>query len=491
VKEIIFAVILFSIPMAFAQEYPETGVKVETVAENLTIPWSIDWLPDGTILFTERNGHLRVIQNGELLEDPLLSLGVGGVEGGMLGVAVDPDFEENNFIYLYYTYNEFLSTTNKLARFQLVDGKLTEDKILLDGIPGGPFHDGGRIQFGPDGKLYITTGEAGDPKLAQDLNSLGGKILRINSDGTIPEDNPWENSSIYSIGHRNPQGIDWDEFGNLVATEHGPSGWRGVAHDEINLIFPGTNYGWPDIIGDETADDLQNPILHTGDDTWAPSGAEFYYGDKIPQWTGKYFVATLRGSHLHMIDFDLQEKMVLSHEKLFQDGFGRLRDVQTGPDGFLYILTSNKDGRGFPNANDDKILRIIPINSINNFEDCVTFGNPIMESYPRQCRTEDGRHFVEVISEIPDWVRKTAKWWSLNQIADEEYSSGLQYLIEKNIIIVPIETLAEGSSEQQLPSWLRKDAGWWSQGSISDEEYFKSIQWMMNNNFIKTEFRLK
>ncbi|MCV0410441.1 sorbosone dehydrogenase family protein [Nitrosopumilus sp.] len=490
-KEIIFVVILFSIPIAFAQEYPEIGVKVETVAENLTIPWSIDWLPDGTILFTERNGHLRVIQNGELLEDPLLSLGVGGVEGGMLGVAVDPDFEENNFIYLYYTYNEFLSTINKLVRFQLADGKLTEDKILLDGIPGGPFHDGGRIQFGPDGKLYITTGEAGDPKLAQDLNSLGGKILRINSDGTIPEDNPWENSSIYSIGHRNPQGIDWDEFGNLVATEHGPSGWRGVAHDEINLIFPGMNYGWPDIIGDETAEGLQNPILHTGDDTWAPSGSEFYYDDKIPQWTGKYFVATLRGSHLHMIDFDLQEKKVLSHEKLFQDEFGRLRDVQTGPDGFLYILTSNQDGRGFPNANDDKILRIIPINSINNFEDCVAFGNPIMESYPRQCRTEDGKHFVEVISEIPDWVRKTAKWWSLNQIADEEYASGLQYLIEKNIIIIPAGTLAEGSSEQQLPSWLRKDAGWWSQGLISDEEYFKSIQWMINNNFIKTELRLK
>ena len=264
-----------------------SGYTVETVAENLTIPWSIDWLPDGTALFTERNGNLRVIQNGELLQEPLLSLGVGAGEGGLLGVTVDPDFEQNNFIYLYYTYNELVTTSNKVVRYQLTDGKITEDKVLIDGIPGASYHDGGRVQFGPDGKLYITTGEAGNPELSQDMNSLGGKILRINSDGTIPEDNPWKNSPIYTIGHRNPQGIDWDESGNLVATEHGPSGWRGSAHDEINLIIPGANYGWPDVIGDETAEGLQNPILHTGDDTWAPSGADFYNGDEIPQWKGK------------------------------------------------------------------------------------------------------------------------------------------------------------------------------------------------------------
>ena len=487
-KEIIFALIIISIiPTVFAQEYPELGVKVETVAENLTIPWSIDWLPDETILFTERNGHLRIIQNGNL-QEPILSLGVGGVEGGMLGVAVDPDFEKNNFIYLYYTYNEFLSTYNKLVRYQFVDGVLTENKILLDGIPGGPFHDGGRIQFGPDGKLYVTTGEAGNPDLSQDLNSLGGKILRINSDGTIPEDNPWKDSAIYSIGHRNPQGIDWDESGNLVATEHGPSGWRGVARDEINVITPGDNYGWPEIIGDESADGLKSPILQTGDDTWAPSGSEFYYGDKIPAWNGKYFVAALRGNHLHMIDFDLKNETILSHEKLFQDDFGRLRDVQTGPDGFLYILTSNQDGRGFPNPGDDKILRIIPMNEINNFEECIAAGNPAMESYPRQCRTEDDKHFVEVISKIPEWVRNTAKWWSLTQISDDEYSTGLQYLINHDIIRVPIGITSEGDSEQKLPSWLRKDAGWWSQGLLSDDEYFKSIQWMINNGFIKLKF---
>ena len=358
--------IIFGITFDFQSEdslpiktEPISGIKVETVAENLSIPWSIDWLPDGTILFTERIGNLRAIENG-IVQEPLLTLGVSGEEGGMLGVAVDPEFEENNYIYLYYTYNEFVSTFNKLVRYQLVDGVVTEDKVLMDEIPGGPYHDGGRIQFGPDGYLYITTGDAGDATLSQNLNSLAGKILRINSDGTIPEDNPWEDSPVYSIGHRNPQGIDWDESGNLVATEHGPSGWRGVARDEINVITPGTNYGWPDVIGDESMDGLQNPILHTGDDTWAPSGAEFYDGDKIPQWAGKYFVATLRGTHLHMIDFDLENNVVISDEKLFQDEFGRLRDVQTGPDGYLYILTSNQDGRGSPSSNDDRILRIVP-----------------------------------------------------------------------------------------------------------------------------------
>ena len=141
--------LLSLIPAAFAQEYPELGVRVETVAENLTIPWSIDWTPDGMILFTEREGELRAIKNGQLLQEPLLSLGVGGVEGGMLGVAVDPNYLENHYIYVYYTYNEFLSTLNKLVRYQMINGMVNEDRVLIEGIPGGPFHDGGRIQFGP------------------------------------------------------------------------------------------------------------------------------------------------------------------------------------------------------------------------------------------------------------------------------------------------------------------------------------------------------
>ena len=234
-KEIFFVFITFlGFPMVSAQEYPDLGVKVEVVADNLKIPWSIAWAPDGTVFFTERSGHLRAIQNGELLEEAIFSLDVGGVEGGLLGVTLDPRYNENHFIYLYYTYNEFLSTQNKVVRYVESDLTLSEDMVLIDEIPGGPFHDGGRIEFGPDGKMYITTGDAGNAGLAQDKNSVAGKILRINSDGSIPEDNPFSNSPIYSYGHRNPQGIDCDLFGNLVATEHRPSRWRRVPNYEMN-----------------------------------------------------------------------------------------------------------------------------------------------------------------------------------------------------------------------------------------------------------------
>ena len=438
-KEILFVIAIFScIPFVFAQEYPELGVKVEIVAENLDIPWSIVWTPDGTIFFTERSGNLRVIQDGIVSEKPILSLDVGGVEGGLLGIALDPNYSENHYVYLYYTYNDFISTQNKVVRYVESNLSLSEDKVLMDKIPGGPFHDGGRIKFGPDDKLYITTGEAGNADLAQDKNSVAGKILRINSDGSIPEDNPFSGSSIYSYGHRNPQGLDWDESGNLVATEHGPSGWHGVAHDEINVIVSGKNYGWPDIIGSETMDGLVTPIMNTGDDTWAPSGAEFYDGDKIPQWTGKFFVATLRGNHLHMIDFDLEKNKVISDQKLFDGDFGRLRDVTTGPDGYLYFLTSNQDGRGVPEINDDRILRIVPLNEIKNFEDCVNDGNSVMESYPRQCRTIDGETFVEQIEisekKIPEWIRNIFVWYAQNQVSEEELLNAIKFLVQQDII---------------------------------------------------------
>lgn len=481
-KEIIFAaILLFVIPVAYAQDYPEYGVRVETVADNLSIPWSIDFAPDGRIFFTERTGNLRVIQDGQLLP-PIMSLDVAGGEGGLLGIALDPDFEENHYIYLYFTYNEFFETKNKIVRYVESNNSLKEDKIIQKPFAGASYHDGGRLKFGPDGKLYITTGDAGNPDASQDESTVVGKILRINSDGAIPADNPL-GTAVYSIGHRNPQGIDWDENGRLFATEHGPSGWRGMAHDEINEILPGGNYGWPDIIGDEKKQNMINPILHSGDDTWAPSGATFYYGEKIPQWTGKFFVATLRGEHLHMISFE--QNKISSHEKLFLGDYGRLRDVVEGPDGYLYLLTSNRDGRGSPDANDDKILRIMPMSVINSFEQCVEAGNPVMESHPRQCRTMDGKHFVEEISKIPDWVRKTAKWWSLAQISDQDFALNLEYLINQGIITIPKGTATEGSRELQLPSWLRENTGWWSEKLINDEEFFRGIQWMINNGFIK------
>lgn len=394
-KSVIIITIVFTllIPQAFAESYSDLGVKVETIAENLSIPWSIDFAPDGRIFFSERTGTLQVIDNG--VQKEIMSLDVGGGEGGMLGIALDPDFESNHYIYIYYTYNELLSTKNKIVRYVESNNSLTEDKILLEDIPGASYHDGGRIKFGPDDKLYITTGDAGDPNLSQNLDSVAGKILRINSDGTIPDDNPFD-SAVYSYGHRNPQGIDWDKSGVLIGTEHGPSGWRGVAHDEINLIEPGKNYGWPDVIGDETKEGLTNPVLHSGDDTWAPSGAAFYYGE-ISQWDGKYFVASLRGQSLLSIEFD-SEYNVISFEKLFLGEFGRLRAAVNGPDG-LYVLTSNQDGRGSPDINDDRILRITPLDDA-----------------------------------IPVWIQSIYVWYDNGEISEDEKNNAIEYLMNRGIL---------------------------------------------------------
>jgi len=348
-----------SVLLVYGQEFE--NYKVETIAENLKVPWEIVFAPDGRIFFTERVGALRVIEDGQLNPEPVAMFIVGGSEGGLLGLALDPNFEQNHYLYLYSTYFEFPFTYNKVVRYTENANILSDEFILVDKIPGAAWHDGGRLKFGPDEKLYITTGEAGNADSAQDLNSLGGKILRVNSDGTIPSDNPFPDSIIFSYGHRNPQGIDWDPVtGKLVSSEHGPSGERGFAHDEINVIEAGKNYGWPKVIGGESEPEFVDPILHTGDDTWAPSGATFYDSNNIPEWENKYFVATLRGNHLRMLDLDIDANQVISSEVIFSN-YGRLRDASMGPDGNLYILTSNQDGRGAPAKNDDRILRIVPI----------------------------------------------------------------------------------------------------------------------------------
>lgn len=341
-----------------AQEFPQYDLRVETIAENLGIPWAIAFAPDGRIFVTERTGTLRVIEDGSLQNSPVLKLDVGGAEGGLLGLVLDPNFEQNHHLYLYYTYSEFLSTYNRVSRFTESDNALSGELVLIDKIPGAAIHDGGRIKFGPDGKLYITTGDAANASLAQDLNSLAGKILRINPDGTIPDDNPLANSPVYSYGHRNPQGLDWDPFTKiLVATEHGPSGERGFARDELNIIYPGKNYGWPEITGDEQDPRYVSPTFQTGNVAWAPSGAAFYDGNKIPNLKGKFLVANLRGTHLHAFEIDTTEGKILSEQSLFSGTFGRLRDVHVN-DGYIYLLTSNQDGRGSPAHNDDRILKL-------------------------------------------------------------------------------------------------------------------------------------
>jgi glucose/arabinose dehydrogenase len=322
-------------------------VEYDVVAENLEVPWEVVVLDDGRYLVTERTGALVLVENGEQttlerfdnLEDPLLG------EGGLLGIAVHPNFEENNYLYVYQTVDRD-AVENTVRRFEVdfENGRLTNEKTIIDGIPSGRVHNGGRISFGPEGYLYVTTGDSAQSELAQQTDSLAGKILRLEADGTVPEDNPFGNE-VYSYGHRNPQGIAWDEQGNLWATEHGSSG-----RDEINLIEQGANYGWPTITGSETAAGMRTPVFHSGQyETWAPAGAAHH--------DGSLFFAGLRGERLY--EARTTDGRVTAFVAHFFNDFGRLRGVTLGPDGeYLYLTTSNRDGRGQPQESDDRLIRV-------------------------------------------------------------------------------------------------------------------------------------
>lgn len=277
-------------------------------------------------------------------------------EAGLLGLALSPTFAQDHFLYIHHTYRDGAALKNRVVRFTEQGDKAVNPTTIIDNIPGAGIHDGGRLRFGPDGKLYITAGDAAQSELAQDPRSLAGKILRLNPDGSIPADNPFPNSPVYSLGHRNPQGLDWYPItGKLYEVEHGPS-----AHDELNLIVPGGNYGWPRVTGRGGDAKFLDPLLESGNETWAPSGASFYRGGPTKRPVA-FFFAALRGQALHRVTFKGTEfKEIETHIVMLDRLFGRVRDVVEGPDGFMYIATNNRDGRGSPSAEDDRIVRVAP-----------------------------------------------------------------------------------------------------------------------------------
>jgi glucose/arabinose dehydrogenase len=324
-------------------------VEVSTLATDLEVPWSFAFLPGGDALVTERDSGrlLRVSPSGEVQEIQTLPEGGSG-EGGLLGVAVSPDYEDDRYIYAYYTTR----VDNRVVRFRM--GERPEP--ILTGIPVNTYHDGGRIKFGPDGLLYVSTGDAGDSGNSQDRNSLGGKILRIEPDGSVPADNPFPGNPVYSYGHRNVEGFAWDSEGHLYASEFGASTW-----DEVNRIEAGENYGWPAVEGRGGEDQgYVDPITVWPTSEASPSGAEIMVEGAIPQWEGDLFVAALRGERLWRLELN-DSGEVVGREKLLDGEVGRLRDVIQAPDGSLWVSTSNYDSYGNPvSEQDDRILRLAP-----------------------------------------------------------------------------------------------------------------------------------
>lgn len=328
------------------EEIPEVEVTdVSDVVTGLDAPWGIAFLPDGGALVTERDtGHIFRVDDGELTRlegdgaEDVRDAVVARSEGGLLGIAVPPDFADDESVFVYLTG----ASDNRVLRLELDDDELDDAEVILDGIPKGANHNGGRIKFGPDGFLYVTTGDIYEPGRSQDLDSLGGKILRITPDGEAAPDNPFD-SRVFSYGHRNVQGIGWAVDGRMFASEFGQDTW-----DELNLIEPGGNYGWPEVEGEGDGGGKFVSPLHV----WRPAEAS---PSGIAVTREGVYVAGLRGATLWRVP--LTEAGTGEPQPLLQD-HGRLRDVVEAPDGSLWVLTNNTDGRGSPREGDDRILRI-------------------------------------------------------------------------------------------------------------------------------------
>ena len=345
----------------------KSGVKLEvkTFVSGLEVPWSIVFTSPTRMLVTERPGRVRVVENGKLADRPILVLEdvEAKSESGVMGMTAAPDYAKSRHVYLCYAYDAPDGIRDRVLRYRDDGTAFSERALIIEGIPAARNHAGCRVRFGPDGKLYVTTGDATDRKIAQDMKSLGGKTLRLNPDGSIPADNPFPGSPIFSLGHRNAQGIDWQPGTGLqFQTEHGPSGFDGPGGgDEVNIVEAGKNYGWPVVHHKESAAGMVSPLLEYTPAV-APSGGSFSTGDLLPSFKGDFFFANLRGEVLIRVRMDPgNPRKVLETEELFRDVYGRLRDVVTGPDGALYVATSNRDGRGRPKPGDDRILRVVEV----------------------------------------------------------------------------------------------------------------------------------
>lgn len=336
-------------------------LKTRNVISGLDTPWEILWGPDGWIWFTERKGIVGKVDPAT--GDSVLIKKISDVtefgESGLMGMVLHPNFDDSPFVYVSYTYGSGTNLTVKVVRFTYQNGTLINPSTLIDNIKGNSIHDGCRLAISKDRKLFITTGDAGNTSLPQNTGSLNGKFLRLNLDGSIPADNPFPNSPVWSKGHRNPQGVVFAN-GFLYSSEHGPNN-----DDEFNIIKKGRNYGWPNVQGfcDPPEQQFCNDSnvvepLVAWTPTLAVAGIDYYGLSRIDNFKNSILMTTLKDSKLVRLELNSAGDSVINEEDYFEDKFGRLRDVLVGPDGKVYIATSNRDGRGNPIASDDRIIEI-------------------------------------------------------------------------------------------------------------------------------------
>jgi glucose/arabinose dehydrogenase len=383
-------------------------IEIETLVENLEIPWDISFTGNDELFLTERTGSVLRFDSNEVAEvtSPPEAIDAGAVEpgaderpwwveggeGGTLGVAAHPQYSEESYVYVYYTAGGDEAAENRVVRYDVESANPAQtEEVIIDGIPANSYHNGGRITFGPDGNLWVCTGDGGNGDGARNLDSLGGKILRVSPEGNPLSSNPDldGDSRIFTYGHRNPQGLDWLPDGVPVVNEHGPTGG-----DELQILRPGADYGWNDARGGPNNeewgsyteyDDVVPPILNTGyGNSWAPTGSTFYTGDAIPSWTNRYVVGGLISQSIYVITltppggelpptddpearvFDadwLDDAYTATAHRVLHNELGRVRYVTQSPDGDLYAITSNRDGRAnedtrFPRESDDVLVRL-------------------------------------------------------------------------------------------------------------------------------------
>jgi len=345
-----------------------TEVDTFTIASGLDTPWEILWGPDDQIWITERKGRVSRLdpESGEITELILIDDVHEQSESGLLGMVLHPDFPDQAHVFLVYNYLESSSIKERLVRYTFSNDRLVSPLTLLEGITGAGNHNGSRLLIDADQKLYMTTGDAGNTSTSQDLSSLNGKVLRLNLDGSVPEDNPISGSYIWSWGHRNAQGLLISPSGIMYSSEHGPS-----SDDEVNIIEKGRNYGWPDVKGfcdqpTETSfcadSNVFEPIV-----TWTPTlavaGIDFYSHPAIPRWQNSVLVSSLKASQLVALKLSEDGRTVDQEEVFFKNWYGRLRDVCVSPDGRVFLAVSNRDGRGSVKPGDDRIVEITAKNS--------------------------------------------------------------------------------------------------------------------------------